>query len=447
MNNCLDKLLPGFAAKFNLAADLVFLALGIGLFLGGVPWVLLSWSIGAWILATTILRLYSPLTPRTFFDTMVLRFIAILAVASLLLFSRNDFAQLGMFAGFFFLTGAVFRLVLMRPILRLEQPNVDVLILGTGAFARATAVRLGDLHKRVVGFVSLDVSDDSTELGAPLLGDVEHLLKVISDNPVHEVYMAGSILSQGHKVQHAVSICERIGMPFALPMHALSFERAHLISVVQGGDGYLHYCTHTAKPVQYALKRLFDIIASSIGLIVLSPLFVLVALLIKLTSPGPVFFIQERVGLHGATFGLLKFRSMVTNAEALKEKLLAFNEQSGPVFKMANDPRITPLGRFIRKYSIDELPQLVNILRGDMTIVGPRPPVQKEVAQYKPWQRRRLSVRPGLTCYWQVSGRNNIGFDDWMHLDLQYVDNWDLGVDLRLILQTFPVVLLGKGAS
>jgi lipopolysaccharide/colanic/teichoic acid biosynthesis glycosyltransferase len=153
------------------------------------------------------------------------------------------------------------------------------------------------------------------------------------------------------------------------------------------------------------------------------------------------------VGLHGATFNLLKFRSMVVDAEALQEKLLAQNEQTGPVFKMRSDPRITKIGRFIRKYSIDELPQLVNILRGDMTIVGPRPPLPKEVAQYKVWQRRRLSVRPGLTCYWQVGGRNEIGFDDWMRLDLRYVDNWSLGIDAKLILQTFPVVLGGKGAS
>jgi exopolysaccharide biosynthesis polyprenyl glycosylphosphotransferase len=447
MNSCLDKLLPGFAAKFNLAMDLAFLALGIGLFLGGAELLLLGWAIAVWIFATTVLRLYSPLTPRTLFDTMVLRIIAVAAVTASVFWIRNDFQPLATFAGFIFLTGSLFRLVLMRPILRLEQPTEDVLIIGTGVFARATAERLAELRKRVIGFVSLDDKEDTGLHCSLVLGNVDALLQIISDQPVHEVYIAGSILSQGQKVQHAVTICERIGMPFALPTHALTFERAHLISVVHGGDGYLHYCTHAAKPVQYALKRLFDIVASFTALAVLSPLFLGVAAIIKLTSPGPVFFIQERVGLHGSKFGLLKFRSMVTNAEALKDQLLAFNEQSGPVFKIANDPRITPFGRFIRKYSIDELPQLVNILRGDMTVVGPRPPVQKEVAQYKPWQRRRLSVRPGLTCYWQVSGRNNIGFDDWMQLDLQYVDNWDLVVDLRLILQTFPVVLLGKGAS
>ena len=144
---------------------------------------------------------------------------------------------------------------------------------------------------------------------------------------------------------------------------------------------------------------------------------------------------------------MLKFRSMVVDAEQRKSALAAQNEMTGPVFKIKSDPRITPIGRFIRKYSIDELPQLVNVLRGDMTIVGPRPPVPSEVAQYKPWQRRRLSVRPGLTCIWQVSGRNQITFEEWMYLDMRYIDHWTLLEDLRLIFRTVPVVLTGRGAS
>jgi lipopolysaccharide/colanic/teichoic acid biosynthesis glycosyltransferase len=154
-----------------------------------------------------------------------------------------------------------------------------------------------------------------------------------------------------------------------------------------------------------------------------------------------------RSGINGRTFHMLKFRSMVINAEALMAKLAKQNEQSGPVFKMTNDPRVTRIGRFIRKYSIDELPQLINVLRGDMSIVGPRPPLPSEVAKYKAWQRRRLSVRPGLTCIWQVSGRNQISFEKWMYLDLQYIDNWTLATDFNLIFRTVPVVLTGRGAS
>jgi lipopolysaccharide/colanic/teichoic acid biosynthesis glycosyltransferase len=153
------------------------------------------------------------------------------------------------------------------------------------------------------------------------------------------------------------------------------------------------------------------------------------------------------VGLHGREIHMLKFRSMVVNAEELKQMLLASNEQSGPVFKMQRDPRVTRIGRFIRKFSIDELPQLVNVLRGDMSIVGPRPPLPSEVELYEAWQRRRLSVRPGLTCVWQVSGRNEISFQDWMLLDMRYIDHWSLARDFNLIWKTVPVVLTGRGAS
>ena len=167
--------------------------------------------------------------------------------------------------------------------------------------------------------------------------------------------------------------------------------------------------------------------------------------LVKLTSPGPAFYRQLRVGQHGRVFHILKFRSMVSGADTLQKALEEHNEQSGPVFKMRNDPRITPLGRILRKFSIDELPQFINVLRGDMTLVGPRPPVPKEVAQYEPWQLRRLSVVPGLTCIWQVSGRNEIAFKDWMYLDLRYIDTWSLGQDLSLLLKTVPTVVAGRG--
>jgi exopolysaccharide biosynthesis polyprenyl glycosylphosphotransferase len=205
--------------------------------------------------------------------------------------------------------------------------------------------------------------------------------------------------------------------------------------------------THAPRPYQRSIKRLFDIFASALALLVLSPLLTAVAILIKLTSTGPIFFRQARVGLNGRPFNMFKFRTMVVGADRLKQHLEEKNEQSGPVFKMKNDPRVTPLGRWLRKHSVDELPQLINVLRGDMSVVGPRPPLPSEVALYEGWQRRRLSVRPGLTCIWQVSGRNQISFQEWMFLDMRYIDHWSLSQDLSLILQTFPVVLSGRGAS
>lgn len=193
-------------------------------------------------------------------------------------------------------------------------------------------------------------------------------------------------------------------------------------------------------------KRLLDIICSLFGLIILSPVLLIVAILIKLESKGPVIFSQKRVGLNGEEFKMYKFRSMVQNAEELKEKLVKQNEMSGPMFKMKEDPRVTKVGKFIRKTSIDELPQLINVLKGDMSLVGPRPSLPKEVEKFESWMLDRLNVKPGLTCYWQVSGRNNIDFEDWMKLDLQYVEDRNFLLDLKLIFKTFFVLFGDKNA-
>ena len=195
------------------------------------------------------------------------------------------------------------------------------------------------------------------------------------------------------------------------------------------------------------IKRLIDIICSFMGLLAFSPLFIIIAIIIKFTSKGPVFFSQKRVGKYGREFDMYKFRSMVVNAEELKEKLAAQNEMSGPMFKMKDDPRVTKVGKFIRKTSLDELPQLWNVLKGDMSLVGPRPSLPKEVAQFEDWMHRRLEVKPGLTCYWQVSGRNNIDFEDWMKLDIRYVEERNLFVDIKLIFKTIFVLFGDKNAS
>ena len=194
------------------------------------------------------------------------------------------------------------------------------------------------------------------------------------------------------------------------------------------------------------IKRLIDVICSFIGVVVLSPLFIVIAIIIKATSKGPVFFSQKRVGKNGKEFDMYKFRSMVVNAEELKEKLASQNEMSGPMFKMKDDPRVTKVGKFIRKTSIDELPQLWNVFKGDMSLVGPRPSLPKEVAQFEEWMYKRLEVKPGLTCYWQVSGRNNIDFEDWMKLDVKYVDERSTWIDIKLIFKTIGVLFGDKNA-
>lgn len=195
-------------------------------------------------------------------------------------------------------------------------------------------------------------------------------------------------------------------------------------------------------------KRMLDILGSLTGILLLSPIFLIVAICIKIEDPkGKIFFSQVRNGLHGKEFNIYKFRSMVHNAEDLLEHLKSKNEMDGPVFKMKYDPRITKIGRIIRKTSIDELPQLFNILKGDMSLVGPRPPIPSEVNQYNDYQIQRLMGKPGLTCYWQIGGRNNIDFDEWVELDLKYLKERNIFIDLKIIMMTIPVLLGDKNAS
>ena len=194
-------------------------------------------------------------------------------------------------------------------------------------------------------------------------------------------------------------------------------------------------------------KRTIDIACSLFGLLVLSPVLIIVSILIKLESDGPIIFSQDRIGYKGQKFKMYKFRSMVVNAEELKKKLAEQNEMSGPMFKMKNDPRVTKVGKFIRKTSIDELPQLINILKGEMSLVGPRPSLPKEVKEFEPWMMERLEVKPGLTCYWQVSGRNDIDFEDWMKLDIKYVRERRFLLDMKLIIKTFFVLFGDEHAS
>jgi exopolysaccharide biosynthesis polyprenyl glycosylphosphotransferase len=323
------------------------------------------------------------------------------------------------------------------------------LIVGIGPLGRHTGLEIHDRkdHHRVLGYLRFGDEPLNDRLPAKVFGTARDLEELLKKHVVNKVYLASNRDPHRAEMQAAIGVLERFGIPFALPACGFRFGRARPEHERAVADGYVHYLSVRRKPVQQAIKRAFDILASAVALALLSPLMLVVAVLIKLTSRGPLLFKQDRVGLHGTLFHMLKFRSMIANAEELKAKLMAQNEQRGPVFKISRDPRITAVGRFIRKYSIDELPQLINVLRGEMSIVGPRPPVPAEVTKYEAWQRRRLSVRPGLTCVWQVSGRNEISFEEWMYLDMQYIDHWSLAQDFQLILKTVPVVLTGRGAS
>jgi len=249
------------------------------------------------------------------------------------------------------------------------------------------------------------------------------------------------------EVQDMIQACETEGVEAWLVANFVKTSIARATVADFYGKPILVFRTTPDVSWQLTAKRVLDVLGATVGLLIAGPLILLpVAMAIKLTSAGPILFRQRRSGLHGRPFTMLKFRSMVDNAEMLRAELDPFNETTGPVFKMKTDPRVTPIGRYLRHTSLDELPQLWNVLMGDMSLVGPRPPIPSEVEKYDSWHRRRLSVKPGMTCLWQISGRSGIGFDQWIKLDLEYIDHWSIWLDLRILFKTLPVVLRGAGA-
>jgi len=453
----LRRFAPSLAGRVCLMTDLVVLSALVVLATpkpSPVTVLAVLVAVGVWVVTSSSIRHYAPLAERSTIDDAMLGAVLVFAVATVLLplaWLRDG--QEDIPAPLHFLELALPVLLLLRLTLftmlqaRTREPE-RVLVVGTGPLGRLTGediARRRWKRQRVHGYLSLPGDPVPERLKPVLLGsaaDLELCLRMLN---INEVYIAGNGLLQGEPMQAAVKVCETFGVPFALPAYSLRLERAQPVNRRSVRDGYLHFTNVKHQPSARVLKRMLDIVASASALWVLAPLLCLVGVLVKLTSRGPVFFRQLRVGQHGRLFNILKFRSMITGAEVLQKALEEKNEQSGPVFKIRKDPRITPIGRILRKYSIDELPQLINVLRGDMTLVGPRPPVPKEVAQYEPWQLRRLSVVPGLTCIWQVSGRNEIEFKDWMYLDLRYIDHWSLGQDLNLLLKTVPAVVAGRG--
>ncbi len=325
-----------------------------------------------------------------------------------------------------------------------------VLIVGTspGAIDLADSIQQ---HRfwgfKILGFVSHPTA--TTEWFPsryPLLGTIDDIPNLVDDLVVDDVLFCVSRRELDRMEDLFLALHEQgIRTRFALNL----FPHVKTQTRMEELDGVplLTFSTAPESPTALSFKRLMDVILAS-SLIVLSlPVIAGIALLIKLTEGGRVLYTQTRCGLNGRRFTMYKIRTMVEGAENHQGDLLHLNEMDGPVFKLRQDPRVTNLGRFLRRFSLDELPQLFNVLRGDMSLVGPRPPIPDEVARYQRWQRRRLSMKPGLTCLWQVSGRNQLDFDRWMELDLQYIDSWSPWLDLKILLKTVPAVLTGRGAS
>ncbi len=325
-----------------------------------------------------------------------------------------------------------------------------VLIVGTNDSALDVVDSI-DSHRwwgfRILGFVANGPVEGPDPLPYPLLGRVEDLPVLLQRHIVDDVIFAVSRHDLDRLEELFLSLQEQgIRTRFALDL----FPHTKATVQMEELDGVplLTFATAPNSQLQLAVKRALDVVLSAVLLCLAAPLVLLIGLAIKLTSGGgTVLFRQTRCGLNGRSFTLYKFRTMVEDAEQRRRELEHLNEMNGPVFKLRSDPRVTWLGKFLRKVSLDELPQLWNVLRGDMSLVGPRPPIPEEVRQYQRWQRRRLAMKPGLTCLWQISGRNNLDFDRWMELDLEYIDSWSPWLDLKILLKTIPVVLSGKGAS
>jgi exopolysaccharide biosynthesis polyprenyl glycosylphosphotransferase len=321
------------------------------------------------------------------------------------------------------------------------------LIVGTGPRGLALARRLASSSSaRLLGYVDAGEPSSATEVRERYLGDLRDLERILLAHMVDEVYVALPMRSRYAEIEAALQICERTGVPVKWLSDVFESARGRRFEMTANGD--VVSITDEHDHGRLMMKRLIDVIGAAVGLVVLTPVIAAAALAIKATSRGPVLYVQDRYGLYRRRFQMYKLRTMVEDADALQGSLENRNEASGPVFKIKDDPRITPVGRFLRRTSIDEIPQLVNVLRGEMSLVGPRPLPLRDVDRFTEAALvRRFGVRPGLTCLWQISGRSELGFDRWIELDLQYIDEWSLGLDLKIILKTVPAVIMGAGAS
>ncbi len=327
-----------------------------------------------------------------------------------------------------------------------------VLILGSNRraieFAR-TLDATPEWGYRVLGFVDKEWHESAPSQNAhPMCCNFDDLAEYLRRNVVDEVANYLPLRSFYEHSSRIAALCEQHGilMRFDPEIFDLKIARAR----AHDFDGGVQIMAYSSPPEGWPalIKRILDVTLSLVFLVGAAPALVLIGLLVKLTSRGPFLFQQERLGRNKRRFVIYKFRTMVENAEQLLPALEVLNEATGPVFKIRNDPRVTPIGRLLRRTSLDELPQLFNVLRGDMSLVGPRPlPLRDYEGFDQDWQRRRFSVRPGITCLWQINGRSNIGFDHWMELDLQYLDEWSIWLDVKILVQTIPAVLRGSGAA
>jgi exopolysaccharide biosynthesis polyprenyl glycosylphosphotransferase len=381
--------------------------------------------------------------------------VLMLAYAGLYLFRRGDISRT-----FVMVVGAVsFALLLggraishsgvywMRE--RLNRYHY-YLIVGCGSRAREVAGLIEESRSaglRLIGFIDPEFGDGSRpeRIGQYAVYALGALESVLQKHVVDEVVFAVT-MQELARLEPVLLHCANLGIKVRVQLEFLPAAYSRVYLEKFRDVELLSLSSAPESDLLLFFKRVFDVVFAAASLVLLSPLMLTIAAAIRITSPGPVLFRQTRCGLGGRRFTLHKFRSMINNAEQLKAELHQLNELDGPVFKISQDPRITPVGRWLRRFSIDELPQLWNVLRGDMSFVGPRPAIPEEVEQYEPWQRRRLRMRPGLTCIWVLEGRNQLDFNSWIQLDLAYIDTWSLWLDAKIVFRTIPIVISGRGA-
>jgi exopolysaccharide biosynthesis polyprenyl glycosylphosphotransferase len=433
------------AASFYLAYQLRVVVYAMGYLqqytILGLPkylW-LLAIILPIWAILLPVFKVYSELTASPVAQIIRLTkgiFFAWMTLLGVQFFVTSDQADRHRVIAVFTLVVNYFLLVSYRLVLIRTKKHgaLDVrhiAVVGTAESAREFARKIEQHRDWGLSLAGVfDPKDVRTFLEK---GGVDELIVVMDKEPIGEF-------------SDTFLLCEELGITARVVLNFFphSFARTEFENF--GGFPLLSFSTTPTNEVLMFVRRIMDVVIVCLA----GPFALLIvgisAIAIKLTSPGPVFFKQERCGLNGRVFTMYKLRSMVDNAEQSRAELETLNEMDGPVFKSSRDPRRTAIGKILRKFSIDEFPQLFNVLRGDMSLVGPRPPLPQEVARYERWQRRRLSMKPGITCLWQISGRNEVSFQDWMKLDLTYIDNWSLLLDLKILLKTVPVVLLGKGA-
>ena len=442
--------------SFFLSTDHLGLLYPVRAYIKLIPVVMILWGAALYFFGA-----YDVFRGRSYRDIGISIFKASLAAAvffCLIAFAfQYYYVSRPFMAIVFFMTGlflAVERVLIVRFLHKIRRQGYNykrVLIVGSGARAQSfiklvedhpewgmKIVGLLDNHPEMVG---------SVIMGYKVIGVLDAIGPVLNRHVIDDVVF---VVPRNWlpKIESAILECEIVGKRVSVAMDHFNMKFAKARQSNMAGFPLMTFETTSEKVFELIMKRVIDVVVSSLAILILSPLLLVTAIIVKLDSEGPVLFRQTRSGLNGRKFTLYKFRTMVVDAEAKLAALRAFNEMSGPAFKMQNDPRITRCGGWMRKLSIDELPQLFNVLKGDMSLVGPRPPIPAEVEQYQPWQRRRLSMSPGITCLWQVNGRNSIvDFDEWMRLDLQYIDKWSLQLDLKILAKTVPVVLFGVGAK